>query len=106
MLFRSANNISLFVKAMYPWPEAYTFWKKKNSDLEPQRIIIKKGIPILNSNCVDVPGTTICVNDKGIDIATKQGIFRILSLQKSGKKQVDVKEFIAGNKIEPGDMFI
>ena len=44
-------------------------------------------------------------NQKELVIGCGKGAIRLLTVQKSGGKAMDVKSFLAGNKIELGEKF-
>ncbi|EGT3605512.1 methionyl-tRNA formyltransferase [Clostridium perfringens] len=81
-------------KNINSWPTAYTYYK----DI-PVKIFKSKS---LESNIINPPGYIIDANDKGIKVATKNGILIIEVLQFPGGKPLEVKEFLKGNKIEKG----
>lgn len=81
-------------KNINSWPTAYTYYK----DI-PVKIFKSKS---LESNIIDPPGYIIDANDEGIKVATKKGILIIEILQFPGRKPLEVKEFLKGNKIEKG----
>lgn len=45
------------------------------------------------------PGTVIAASKEGIDVATADGVLRIVELQKAGGKRQAAKDFLNGNKV-------
>ncbi len=93
---KSATEIERFVRAMQPWPEAFTFWTRKGKKL---KITIKKS-EILHptvkcsegaetaSVCTLADGT-VCVN-------CGEGAIELLRIQLEGKNEMDAKAFVNG----------
>lgn len=50
-------------------------------------------------------GQVLSVDSQGIDVATGQGVLRLLELQRAGGKRLPVREFLRGFEILPGQVF-
>ncbi len=88
------EKISAVVRAMTPWPGAFTFIKGK-------RIKIFRVTP--NETRSDAnPGTVFLCDDQGIHVAAGSGSVTILELQGASGKRLTAAEFLRGNPIEPG----
>lgn len=81
----SAWTIECKVRAFNPWPMMKTIWQG-----EMLRIGFAKA---LNEKTNQQPGTLLRANEQGIDIATSDGILRLLQLQKPGGKMLSVADF-------------
>jgi methionyl-tRNA formyltransferase len=51
------------------------------------------------------PGTIIQADRQGIDVATGDGVIRLLSLQAPGKKAVPTNDFLNAHPLKAGDYF-
>lgn len=85
----SATDIERLIRAFNPWPVAFSYLHDKTL-----RIWQAEALPE-NSNLK--AGTVIHCDKKGIDISCGEGTLRILKLQPSGSKAMDVASFINGH---------
>ena len=85
---RSAKEIKDVARAMTPWPCAHTTLGGKN--LKIFRTVTEEGR--------GKPGEIISVGGESLDVATGEGILRILSLQIEGGKKMAASEFMRGRK--------
>ena len=98
----SAEYLERFVRAMQPWPTAYTFLAQTGKNKEPQRIILR-ATQVLSATSEATPGTVVAATSDSFDVATGHGCLRIVSLQKAGKSILHASEFLRGNRIVIGD---
>ena len=89
-----AAAIERLVRGLNSWPSAYTFYEGKSLKLWK--------CDVLEESCVETPGTIVRVNKDSIDVATGNGVLRILELQLEGKKRMDTKSFLLGNAWKAG----
>ena len=85
---RPVNQIDRHIRAMTPWPSAYTFWKGKRLKLmvaRPVEKIVPGGDPGL---VVSMQGTA--------GILTSDGVILIERLQLAGKKEIGLADFLRG----------
>lgn len=73
------------IRAFNPWPVAYMMWKGENVRIWRAEVID------LQTN--EVPGTIINASQQGIDVATPEGVLRLLQLQVPGGKPVSAADF-------------
>ena len=89
----SAQQILRQINAFNAWPVAQTQVDiKADGTLEMMRIWQAQLID--NKASADVPGKVIRCDKQGIDVATGQGILRLLNIQLPGKKPMDVQAFV------------
>lgn len=89
-----AVSIERLVRGLNSWPSAYTFYEGKSLKLW--------NCDVLEESCAQAPGTIVRVNKDSIDVATGNGVLRILELQLEGKKRMDTKSFLLGNTWKAG----
>lgn len=94
---RPAKEIFNMVRGLYPWPSAFTFYNG--------RLIKVLSADYYERHNPSAPGTVIEVSERGIFVATSEGVFIIKRLQREGRNPLDVSDFITGTKILPGDKF-
>lgn len=89
---KPAAEIERQVRAMNPWPVAYTTY-----DGQPMKIwqaVVEEGAAQAS------PGTIKEVSQRGIAVATGLGSLIITEIQMPGKKKMPVSAYIRGNQIE------
>lgn len=100
---KSAVEICALVRAMYPWPSAFTCSEGILLSIHSAHVF--DGASGANS-CGDfsrstqsIPGTVLSVDKEvGILIQTGNGILAVQNLQKQGKKAMNWKDFINGTR--------
>ncbi len=106
---RPADYIARFVRAMQPWPTAYTFLHRPGK--EPMRVIMSKagGFHPAARALEDEVGELLDLVGGGIGVrcgpATLHDIIEILELQPAGKKKMTAEEFLRGYPIVEGMRF-
>jgi methionyl-tRNA formyltransferase len=105
---QSAQRVALQVRAMQPWPTAYTFLHRVGKP--PLRVMITKanGICISPSGPAHPRDGTKIQVDNTHDLWITTGgnsAIRILELQPAGKKSMTAAEFLRGHPLHPGDRF-
>ncbi len=102
---KPARAVHNHVRAMQPWPVAYSFLHRTGRDRdEPLRVIIHKTEPLDTENTA-TPGTVLEAAGDRLVLATGGGAVRLLVIQVVGKKALAVREALRGLAIEPGDRF-
>lgn len=89
---RPAIEIERQIRAMNPWPVAYTTY-----DGQPMKIW---QATVEEDSNKGLPGTIIRVSQQGILVATGQGTLNITEIQMPGKKKMPVDVYIRGNQID------
>ena len=85
----SASEIERLIRAFNPWPVAFT-----NINDKTLRIWQAQA---LTENSDLKAGTIIACDKKGIDICCGEGTLRLLKLQPSGSKAMDIASFMNGH---------
>lgn len=122
---RSARAIHNQIRGLHPWPHAY-------SDLDGKRIILlrsqveaavnrdpaadlKVGTTDIATTASTVvptfrsavePGTIVKAEGDDLHVQTGNGVLRLLTLQREGRRPLSAREFIAGRRIPPGSRFV
>jgi methionyl-tRNA formyltransferase len=109
---RSAQEIKNQVRALDPWPRAYTNWSRqsepeglslRSSPQDPLRLILHRTQvvdPSPNPNAP--PGTILEAPNQRLLVATGAGALEILTLQPAGKRIMAAAEFLRGYQLAPG----
>jgi methionyl-tRNA formyltransferase len=104
---RPAQAIKNQVRALDPWPRAYTAWQRTSepegpSLREPLRLILHRTAAIDPSPNPEVqPGTVLDAGQRLL-VATGAGALEILTLQPAGKRVMAASEFLRGYQLTPG----
>ena len=98
---RSALEIKNQVRALQPWPRAFTSWQREES--EALRLIVHRvgGSPD-EASSPGVFGEVVCI-EGGLVVATGDGILRLEEVQPAGKRAMPIADFLRGNPIQVGD---
>jgi methionyl-tRNA formyltransferase len=102
---RTAEQIANHVRAMQPWPTAYTFLHRQGHPAE--RVIICNAVPANTSGTTTQPAGELLGSDShGLYVAADAGTkVKILELQPSGKKRMRAADFLRGRPLHAGDRF-
>jgi methionyl-tRNA formyltransferase len=113
---RSAQAIKNQVRALDPWPRAYTSWIRpsdpqksepggsspRSSSQEPLRLILHRTAVVSPSPNPEVhPGTILDAGAQRLLVATGDGALEILALQPAGKRVMQAAEFLRGYQLAP-----
>jgi methionyl-tRNA formyltransferase len=97
---KPAQKIHNFVRALIPYPCAFTFLGGK------QRVVIWKVKPNRYPQKPDHrPGTILAVEKDSLRVASADGDVTILELQPENKRRMSAAEFINGHQPKPGQFF-
>jgi methionyl-tRNA formyltransferase len=105
---RTAVEIKNQVRALRPWPRAYTFWR--HADAAPMRLnidrvaLVNPAVPADAIGKTAGPGT-ILQTSPGLIVATGDAPVEILELQPAGKRSMPASDFLRGNRVSVGDRF-
>lgn len=98
---RSALEIKNLVRAVQPWPRAYTYWHRSAG--HPLRLNIDRTQLATASETASV-GAVLAASEQLI-VATGDGTLEIQELQPAGKRSMSATEFLRGNRVAVGDRF-
>ncbi len=92
---KSAIAIKNQVRAMHPWPRAFSFWHSEGR--EPLRVAIDRVrlLPPAPSPC-EPPPSEPARPRAGILVETGDGLLEVESLQPAGKRPMTAQEFLRG----------
>ena len=82
---RSAPQLELQVRAFNPWPVCETRWAGQSLRIWEARAVSQ---PVQAA-----PGAVLAAGRDGIDVATGEGVLRVLRLQRPGKSVVSASDF-------------
>jgi len=89
---QSAEQIDRQVRAFNPWPVAQTDFQGKTMRLWEAQV--------LADSQDGAPGTVVAAGKAGIDVATGQGLLRIIRLQMPGKRAMTAHEFLNAHRVD------
>jgi len=102
---RPSTQVCNLVRAMQPWPTAYTFWHRAGQP--PLRLIINRtacrGEKVSSSM---PPGEIIVSPEKAEHLLVAAGdgsVVEVLEVQPFGKRRMPVADFLRGRRPQPGD---
>jgi methionyl-tRNA formyltransferase len=102
---RLAPDIKNQIRALRPWPRAFTFWHRSGEG--PIRVIVDRAATISSDVLADAsanPGTILDVAGRLL-VAAGEGVVEVLQLQPAGKRSMPAAEFVRGYRPAAGDVF-
>ena len=102
---RPAQEIKNQVRALRPWPRAFTFWRRAGT--EPLRLSVDRvaihPLPLGEGRVRD--SGIVLEATSGLLIATGDVPLEILELQPAGKRSMSASDFLRGYRIQSGERF-
>lgn len=92
-----ANAISGLIRALDPWPGAFTTLEGKEIKLFSSRVTDKEARD-------EVPGRVAGESEGALQVETGKGLIEIMELQIPGKKRLPAGDFLRGFALEQGTM--
>ena len=92
--FKSSDEIINLIRGLQPWPCAFSIYKDTNFK-------IYRAIKLDSKSSDKVGLIARCTNDELI-ITTATKDISLLEIQFSGKKRMNIRDFLRGNKLEEG----
>ncbi|WP_298652961.1 methionyl-tRNA formyltransferase [uncultured Proteiniphilum sp.] len=96
---KSAREIYNFIRGLSPYPGAWTELSSAG-DEEKVRFKLFAGEPIGNTTHDLLPGSIRTDNKTHLDVAVKDGFLRVTELQLTGKKRINILDFLNGYSFE------
>ena len=93
--YKTAVEVYNFIRGLSPYPTAWTEIYAGET-AEPLRIKLYGGEVVEGGNTTLVPGTIITDNKTFLHVVVKDGAIRLTDLQLSGKKRMEVTDFLRG----------
>ena len=109
---KTAEQLDCFVRAVNPWPGAFCVSDTNSKKLKVFCLTKAKNYNIIERNanlgaCKCRPGQVLAANAKdGLIIAVGGGAVSITELQAEGGRRMSAREFLKGNSIEIGTVFL
>jgi methionyl-tRNA formyltransferase len=100
---RSAREIKNQVRALHPWPRAYTNWQRASG--EPVRLILDR-VLLAEGNFAAAASGTVVAADQRLIIAAGDGYLSLEQIQPAGKRVMAAAEFLRGYPVKVGDQLI
>jgi methionyl-tRNA formyltransferase len=97
---RTAARVCCQVRAMHPWPTAYTFWHRPGQ--EAVRLIVHQA-RVRPEGTTELPGSILNTQDV-LSVAAGGGtVVEVMELQPAGKRRMLAAEFLRGRRPQAGD---
>jgi methionyl-tRNA formyltransferase len=102
---RRAPEVCAQIRAMQPWPTAYTYWH--HAGQPPLRVIVHRARPAAPAPAAPepMPGAVVAGDDHLIVASGQGSAVEILELQPAGKRRMSAAEFLRGHRVPAGDRF-
>lgn len=94
---KSAVEIERFIRAMQPWPEAFTHWAREGKPAI--KLTIKKAAvlhPVSKCDTSGRPGAACKLSDGTVGVNCGEGSLVLKTIQLEGKNPTDLKSFLNG----------
>ncbi len=98
---KSADEIERLVRALNPWPSAYTTLDGTTIKLWETQVLSESDNSS-ETQKTSAPGTITHVAKDFFTVSCGKGQLKVLSLQKNGKKRMNVHDFLLGHPLTPG----
>lgn len=93
---QSAVAIERHIRAMTPWPGAYTEWQG-----QPLKLWAAHTDPRATGG--GPPGQILEVSPEGLTVATGEGMLVIEEVQLASRRHMSAREFLAGHRLQVGE---
>ena len=101
---KSAVSIERKVRAFYPWPGTFTYYKGKMLKIFASSLYTPGNELSTRTINQAKPGMVLLADSEQVVIKTGDGLLAVHELQLEGKKRMPVKDFLLGCKIEVGEL--
>jgi methionyl-tRNA formyltransferase len=101
---RDAREVCNHIRAMQPWPTAFTFFHQEGKS--PVRVIITRTSPVGPFSAFPIQPGSLSSPGQHLWVAAGSNCFvDVLELQPAGKKRMTAVEFLRGHPIKERDRF-
>jgi methionyl-tRNA formyltransferase len=83
------------VRAFYPWPSAFTYWRGKLLKIHRAALVV--------THLSGEPGEVMRADAGGFWVATGEGVLSLEEVQMENRKRLVATEFLAGARIKKGE---
>lgn len=98
---RPARDLANQVRAVTPWPGAYTWWR--GGLLKVWRARVAGAPPAGPGSPAAASGRVLAVGGNGIAVACGEGVLVLLDVQPEGGRRMPAAEFLRGHRLQPGE---
>lgn len=98
---RTAQEIKNQVRALHPWPRAYTNWQRL--DGESLRLILDR-VQLADADVGTAAPGTVVATDQRLVVATGSGCLSLEQIQPAGKRVMSAADFLRGYPVKGGDV--
>ncbi|HPD15605.1 MAG TPA: methionyl-tRNA formyltransferase [Planctomycetota bacterium] len=98
---RPAAYLARFVRAMAPWPGAFTFMRRPGKP--PLRLVVHEAEPL--EGPAAPPGEVAIAEGDCLVVGTGHALLRLLTLQPAGGRTMSASDFLRGHRVAVGDRF-
>ena len=98
---KSAQDIEAQIRALAPWPAAYTLWNGICIKIFEARILLEKHLGKHEAK----PGTILSISKKHLEVACGEHRLGIYTLQVPNKKILNISHFLQNNYFTIGHSF-
>ena len=95
----AAADLARRVRAMIPWPRAFTFLPTTKGR---RRLQIVEAVPEKFNGAGAFPGEVLAAGTDGLVVACGEGQLRLLSVIPEGRSRMSVSDFLRGNSLDVG----
>ncbi|MBY0228288.1 MAG: hypothetical protein K2W96_03295 [Gemmataceae bacterium] len=96
---RGAEQVRCQVRAMQPWPTAYSFWRREGKPALRLIVHTARALP----DAVAEPPGRVLPSPSSLLVATGSGVVEVLELTPQGKGRMTGAEFVRGRRPQAGD---
>jgi methionyl-tRNA formyltransferase len=106
---KSAPEVVNQVRAMNPWPGAYTYVMRSEGEGRSlnERLGIWRAVLSgkIDANLEKKPGRVLAAEEGGVTVSCGSGAVVLKEVQPAGKRRMSAADFIHGHRTSPGDRF-
>jgi methionyl-tRNA formyltransferase len=103
---RSAREIKNQVRALRPWPRAFTYWHRGDGPALRLNIDLVRVEAGADGDAASAAGVGIAaVEADRLLVAAGHGVVEIVELQPAGKRAMSAAEFLRGHRVHAGERF-